>query len=81
MPSFHTPFDILFFAWVKRHVGRIADRKEDALEAQYEKRNRQKHHENPSQEGKLQVDPVDALPIKIDGELKYRRGNLIYLSK
>ncbi|KMZ67064.1 putative Nucleolar complex-associated protein, partial [Zostera marina] len=59
---------------IDRHVGRIADRKEDALEAQYEKRNRQKHHENPSQEGKLQVDPVDALPIKIDGELKYRRA-------
>ena len=49
--------------------------KEDALEALYEKRLKKKQLQNEQEESKLEVDPVDALPVKtLDGELVYRKG-------
>ncbi|XP_057978054.1 nucleolar complex-associated protein 3 [Malania oleifera] len=58
---------------ITRHVRRVADVKEDALEALYEKRLKKKSLENDNKERKLQVDPVDALPVKtLDGKLYYR---------
>ncbi|KVI10244.1 Armadillo-like helical [Cynara cardunculus var. scolymus] len=57
---------------ITRHVNRVADVKEDALESLYEKRLRKKSlaaTENIQHE----VDPVDALPVKtLDGEVYYR---------
>lgn len=59
----------------QRHVNRVADANEDALEALYEKRLRKKFLEKQNEDRKLQVDPVDALPIKnLDGTLHYRTG-------
>ncbi|XP_072978167.1 nucleolar complex-associated protein 3 [Typha angustifolia] len=57
---------------IDRHVTRVADHKEDELEALYEKRNR-KAALLKVQEDEAQVDPVDALPIRtLDGDWKYR---------
>ncbi|KAJ9562603.1 hypothetical protein OSB04_007763 [Centaurea solstitialis] len=57
---------------ITRHVNRVADVKEDALESLYEKRSRKKSlaaTENIQHE----VDPVDALPVKtLDGQVYYR---------
>ncbi|CAL9192004.1 unnamed protein product [Musa hybrid cultivar] len=62
---------------IDRHVKRVANHEDDELEALYEKRNRK-----PSllrlkeEEDKLQVDPVDALPVKtLDGKLEYRTAD------
>ncbi|RVW89675.1 hypothetical protein CK203_036417 [Vitis vinifera] len=56
-----------------RHVSRVANVKEDALEALYERRLKKKAAEKQKEESALQVDPVDALPVKtLDGELYYR---------
>ncbi|KAJ0975816.1 hypothetical protein J5N97_017781 [Dioscorea zingiberensis] len=59
---------------IDKHVVRVADAKEDELEALYEKRNRKAALRKGNEEGVgLQVDRVDALPIKtLDGELRYR---------
>ncbi|KAJ6808298.1 nucleolar complex protein 3-like protein [Iris pallida] len=58
---------------IDKHVNRVADHKEDELEALYEKRNRKAALKKPKEEDGLQVDRVDALPIKtLDGELQYR---------
>lgn len=57
---------------ITRHVNRVADVKEDALEALYEKRSRKKSlaTDNDTQH---EVDPVDALPVKtLDGQVYYR---------
>lgn len=60
---------------IDRHVNRVADAKEDELEALYERRNRKNATSQPKEEVGLQVDRADALPIKtLDGELKYRTG-------
>lgn len=60
-----------------RHVSRVADAKEGALESLYEKRLRKKLENKEKDESALEVDPVDVLPVKtLDGELYYRRGNL-----
>ncbi|KAI3510069.1 hypothetical protein L1887_25596 [Cichorium endivia] len=56
---------------ITRHINRVADVKEDALESLYEKRSRKKSlaTENIQHE----VDPVDALPVKtLDGQVYYR---------
>lgn len=59
---------------ITKHVTRVADVKEDALEALYEKRLKKKQLQKEQQESKLEVDPVDALPVKtLDGELVYRK--------
>lgn len=51
---------------------RVADAKEDELEALYEKRLR-KNALKKIEENSLQVDHVDALPVKtLDGKLYYR---------
>ena len=56
-----------------RHVTRVADVKEDALEALYEKNLKKKTLLKEKEESGLRVDPVDALPIKtLDGKLYYR---------
>lgn len=58
---------------IDKHVNRVADHKEDELEALYEKRNRKAALKKPKEDDGLQVDRVDALPIKtLDGELQYR---------
>ena len=58
---------------MQRHVTRIADVKEDALEALYEKRLKKKTLLKEKEESGLRVDPVDALPVKtLDGKLYYR---------
>ncbi|XP_021888951.1 LOW QUALITY PROTEIN: nucleolar complex protein 3 homolog, partial [Carica papaya] len=58
---------------VIRHVTRVADVKEDELEALYEKRLRKKVQQKESDKIGLQVDRVDALPVKtLDGKLYYR---------
>ncbi|KAL7217549.1 hypothetical protein ACSBR2_010915 [Camellia fascicularis] len=58
---------------ITRHVSRVADVKEDALEFLYEKRLRKKSLEKESEQKGLEVDRVDALPVKtLDGKLVYR---------
>ena len=61
----------------ERHVTRVADVKEDALESLYERRLSQKSLETEKEENGLEVDRVDALPVKtLDGKLFYRTGVL-----
>jgi nucleolar complex protein 3 len=58
---------------VQRHVTSVADVKEDALEALYEKRLKKKTLLEEKEESGLRVDPVDALSVKtLDGKLYYR---------
>lgn len=58
---------------ITKHVTRVADVKEDALEALYEKRLKKKALQTDKEESGLRVDPVDALPVKtLDGKLYYR---------
>ncbi|CAK9165661.1 unnamed protein product [Ilex paraguariensis] len=58
---------------ITRHVTRVADVKEDALEALYERRLRKKLLDKEKEENVLEVDPVDALPVKtLDGKLYYK---------
>jgi nucleolar complex protein 3 len=68
-------YTFLFFNL--RQVTRVADAKEDALEKLYEQR-RQKtalKKEKEKEETGLQVDRVDALPVKtLDGKVYYRTG-------
>ncbi|KAK7850418.1 nucleolar complex protein 3 like protein [Quercus suber] len=55
------------------HVTRVADAKEDALEAFYEKRLKKKALQKEKEESGGQIDPVVALPVKtLDGKLYYR---------
>lgn len=62
---------------MQRHVTRVADVKEDALEALYERRLKKKALQKDKEETGLRVDPVDALPVKtLDGKLYYRTGIL-----
>ncbi|KAL6567629.1 hypothetical protein OROGR_001297 [Orobanche gracilis] len=59
---------------ITKHVARVADAKEGALELSYEKRLRKKLENNGKEQTALEVDPVDALPVKtLDGQLYYRR--------
>lgn len=61
----------------ERHVSRVADVEEDALESLYERRLRKKSLEKGKEENGLEVDRVDALPVKtLDGKLHYRTGVL-----
>ncbi|KAL5710660.1 hypothetical protein ACHQM5_021196 [Ranunculus cassubicifolius] len=61
---------------ITKHVNRVANQKEDAVEALYEKRNRKKLLEQKNTESskdKLEVDIADALPVKtLDGKLYYK---------
>ncbi|PSR95581.1 Nucleolar complex protein [Actinidia chinensis var. chinensis] len=58
---------------ITRHVTRVADVKEDALESLYERRLRKKSLETEKEGNELEVDRVDALPVKtLDGKLFYR---------
>ncbi|KAG8638203.1 nucleolar complex protein 3 homolog [Manihot esculenta] len=58
---------------ITRHVTRVADLEGDDLEAAYEKRLRRKSQQKKVEEEGLQVDPVDALPVKtLDGKVYYR---------
>lgn len=57
---------------ITKHVTRVANAKEDNLEALYERRLRNKALENEEEKG-LEVDRVNALPIKtLDGKLQYK---------
>lgn len=58
---------------ITKHVTRVADVKEDALESMYERRLRKKSVDKDKEENGLELDPVDALPVKtLDGKLCYR---------
>lgn len=58
---------------ITKHVTRVADVKEDALEALYEKRLKRKSLHKEKEDPGIQVDRVDALPVKtLDGQLYYR---------
>ncbi|MED6107797.1 hypothetical protein PIB30_017499 [Stylosanthes scabra] len=58
---------------ITKHVTRVADAKDDALEKLYEKRLRKNALKKEKEETGIQVDRVDALPIKsLDGQLYYR---------
>ncbi|KAJ7982034.1 Nucleolar complex protein 3 like [Quillaja saponaria] len=71
--SFRHSFNHQVRFFIIKHVTRVADAKEDALEALYEKRLRKKNLEKEKQETSIQVDPVDALPVKtLDGKIYYR---------
>ncbi|KAK1305034.1 hypothetical protein QJS10_CPB11g01552 [Acorus calamus] len=58
---------------ITRHVVRIADQKEEDIEALYEERSRRASLKKQAAEDGLQVDRVDALPVKtLDGKLYYK---------
>lgn len=58
---------------ITKHVTRAADAKDDALEKLYEQRRMKKDAKKETEETGLQVDRVDALPVKsLDGEVYYR---------
>ncbi|KAG6499254.1 nucleolar complex protein 3 homolog isoform X1 [Zingiber officinale] len=59
---------------IDRHVKRVAGHESDDLEALYEQRKRKASLlKQNDDDDKLQVDPVDALPVKtLDGKLEYR---------
>lgn len=64
------------FMFIQRHVTRVADVKEDTLEALYEQR-RRKSSQKEKEDSGIEVDPVDALPIKdFSGNLHYLTGSL-----
>lgn len=63
------------FPHILRHVSRVADAKDDALEKLYEKRMQKNALKKEKEETGLQVDRVDALPIKtLDGKIHYQTG-------
>lgn len=71
-------FILVLFIQFSRHVTRVADQKEDDLEKLYEKRNKKLSLQKPAEDTHLEIDPVDALPVKtLDGQLYYRAGILI----
>ncbi|KAH1032314.1 hypothetical protein J1N35_044488 [Gossypium stocksii] len=58
---------------INKQVTRVEGVNEDALEALYEKRRRKTLELKENEKGVVQVDPVDALPVKsLDGEVYYR---------
>ncbi|CAK7355459.1 unnamed protein product [Dovyalis caffra] len=63
---------------IDKHVTRVADLKEDALERLYERRLqkkklKEKEKEDEEKESRVEVDRVDALPVKsFDGKVYYR---------
>ncbi|KAF5189934.1 Nucleolar complex protein 3-like protein [Thalictrum thalictroides] len=58
---------------ITKHVKRIANQKEDAIEALYEKRSKRKSLDKDSTKDELEVDPVDVLPVKtLDGKIYYK---------
>jgi nucleolar complex protein 3 len=66
-------YTFLFFNL--RRVTRVADAKEDALEKLYEQRRQKTALKKEKEETGLQVDRVDALPVKtLDGKVYYRTG-------
>jgi nucleolar complex protein 3 len=65
----------IIFVGILRHVTRVADAKDDTLEKLYEQRRLKKDAKKETEETGLQVDRVDALPVKsLDGEVYYRTG-------
>nr|XP_043622694.1 nucleolar complex protein 3 homolog [Erigeron canadensis] len=60
---------------ITRHVNRVADAKEDAVEDEYARRLEKKKKANKNNNNQHEVDPVDALPVKtLDGEVYYRKA-------
>ncbi|KAH6777143.1 binding protein [Perilla frutescens var. hirtella] len=58
---------------ITKHVSRVADAKEGALESLYEKRLRKKLENKEKEDNTLEVHPADALPtITSDGKLRFR---------
>lgn len=63
------------FPHILRHVSLVAVAKDDALEKLYEKRMQKNALKKEKEETGLQVDRVDALPIKtLDGKIHYGTG-------
>lgn len=61
---------------ITRHVNRVADANEGALESLYEKRLRKKLESKEKEDNTFEVDPVDALPLKTsEGKLYYRTAS------
>ncbi|XP_076900233.1 nucleolar complex-associated protein 3-like [Bidens hawaiensis] len=59
---------------ITRHVNRVADAKEDALEFEYEKRARKKPLTEDNKQKEVEV--VDSLPVKtLDGQVYYRTAS------
>ncbi|MBA0843733.1 hypothetical protein Goarm_000893, partial [Gossypium armourianum] len=57
---------------INKQVTRVEGVNEDALEALYEKRRRKTLEQKENEKSVVQVDPVDALPVKsLDGEVYY----------
>lgn len=63
-------------------VTRVPDHDEDKVELLYEERERKRRAAlalNPRDDDGLEVDPVDALPVKnLQGELLYRTGKITH---
>ncbi|CAL5192380.1 unnamed protein product [Lathyrus oleraceus] len=58
---------------ITKHVTRVADAKDDALEKMYEQRMQKNALKKEKEETGLQVDRVDALPVKtLDGKIYFR---------
>ncbi|PHT50683.1 hypothetical protein CQW23_10430 [Capsicum baccatum] len=58
---------------INKQVTRVADVKEDELESLYERRLKKQSLVKETEKQGLEVDPVDALPVKtLDGKLHYR---------
>ncbi|OMP04851.1 CCAAT-binding factor [Corchorus capsularis] len=58
---------------INKQVTRVEGLSEDALEALYEKRRKKTLEQKENEKPVVQVDPVDALPVKsLDGQIYYR---------
>ncbi|OMP06730.1 CCAAT-binding factor [Corchorus olitorius] len=58
---------------INKQVTRVEGLSEDALEALYEKRRKKALEQKENEKPVVQVDPVDALPVKsLDGQIYYR---------
>lgn len=70
----------MIYLFKNRHVTRVAEAKEDDLEAMYERRQRRKKLlDKDKEENELEVDPVDALPVKtLDGKLHYKTSKMLH---
>lgn len=61
---------------ITKHVSRVANQNEDAIEALYEKRRKKNETVKKDNGDELDVDPVDALPVKsLDGQLYFRNAS------
>ncbi|KAF6146888.1 hypothetical protein GIB67_018541 [Kingdonia uniflora] len=68
--------DLSFVKENKYHASRVADAKDDTLEASYENSKRNKFSNGDPKENGIEVDRVDVLPVKtLDGKLIFKSRN------